>query len=203
MHAIAGLAKLRQMCRDCARRQHFSFSYLILCTCSYLVSGRMAAPRRDFADYICLIFGQLIPVVLLQFKVPKEKRHRAHKPLQEIPDSWTQKGLKVLDVICSKKLSEWFREPVRPTLDFAPDYFTVIKNPMDLGTVRQKLRSGQYETPFEFEKVWCLSTAARRRLSLVSPCSEDACPMASLPPVVAALHHYQSRTRHLRCRILI
>jgi len=39
-----------------------------------------------------------------------------------------------------------FNTPVDPIELNLPDYFNVIKNPMDLGTVKQKLDSGQYPT---------------------------------------------------------
>lgn len=31
-----------------------------------------------------------------------------------------------------------------------PDYFTIVKNPMDLGTVKSNLKSGQFDEPEEF-----------------------------------------------------
>eukprot|EP00892_Ulva_mutabilis_P002887 jgi/Ulvmu1/1259/UM109_0057.1 len=91
-------------------------------------------------------------------KGPDKKRQRVHKPQADVPDSWIQKGMKVVDVIWNKKLSHIFREPVKPTADFAPDYFNIIKHPMDLGTVRSKLRNGEYVSIEEFEvdvnRIW-------------------------------------------------
>lgn len=103
--------------------------------------------------------------VFLQPKGPDKKRQRVHKPQAEAPDSWTQKGMKVIDVIWNKKLSHIFREPVKPTADFAPDYFSIIKHPMDLSTVRSKLRNGDYTSVEEFEVVQfllCASLGIRR-----------------------------------------
>lgn len=64
-----------------------------------------------------------------------------------------QKGLKVVDVVWNKKVSHIFREPVKPTATFAPDYFQIVKHPMDLGTVRNKLRNAEYLSVKEFEVV--------------------------------------------------
>ena len=47
-----------------------------------------------------------------------------------------------------------FKEPVDPVKEQIPDYFEVIKRPMDLGTIRTKLAEGQYETPWN---VSCLT----------------------------------------------
>lgn len=44
-----------------------------------------------------------------------------------------------------------FLEPVDPIKLGIPDYFEVIKNPMDLSTVRRKLESGQYSNADQFE----------------------------------------------------
>lgn len=44
-----------------------------------------------------------------------------------------------------------FLEPVDPVLLRIPDYFTVIKNPMDLKTVEAKLKEGSYESFEGFE----------------------------------------------------
>ncbi|KAI0718881.1 hypothetical protein C8T65DRAFT_569811 [Cerioporus squamosus] len=55
-----------------------------------------------------------------------------------------------------KKLQEHkkallFRQPVDPVRDKAPNYFDIIKSPMDLGTMGAKLKQGQYKNRFEFE----------------------------------------------------
>ncbi|CAH9135558.1 unnamed protein product [Cuscuta epithymum] len=43
-----------------------------------------------------------------------------------------------------------FNEPVDPVKLNIPDYFTVIKHPMDLGTIKKKLACGQYLSPLDF-----------------------------------------------------
>ncbi|KAL8710310.1 MAG: hypothetical protein Q9220_005080 [cf. Caloplaca sp. 1 TL-2023] len=48
-------------------------------------------------------------------------------------------------------LTQLFATPVDPVALNIPDYHSVIKKPMDLRTVRQKLEAGQYEHAKEFE----------------------------------------------------
>ena len=43
-----------------------------------------------------------------------------------------------------RKISIYFLEPIDPELDGCPTYFDVIKNPMDLGTAKNKLEEGKY-----------------------------------------------------------
>ncbi|CAI9277158.1 unnamed protein product [Lactuca saligna] len=43
-----------------------------------------------------------------------------------------------------------FNKPVDVVALKIPDYFNVIKNPMDLGTIKEKLSSGKYTGPLEF-----------------------------------------------------
>ena len=67
--------------------------------------------------------------------------------------SFTDKCLEVLDQVCQElgPLKYLFDQPVDSKL--VPDYYTVIKDPMDLGTIRQNLLSGAYSTPAEFQEV--------------------------------------------------
>ncbi|KAJ3403020.1 hypothetical protein HDV05_008117, partial [Chytridiales sp. JEL 0842] len=67
------------------------------------------------------------------------------------PDPALLKSLTSLLKSIQKHPSAWpFLSPVDPTLAMAPDYFDVIKNPMDFGTIEQKLCAGEYHTPEDF-----------------------------------------------------
>lgn len=50
-----------------------------------------------------------------------------------------------------------FRQPVDPGLLGIPDYFDIVKKPMDLGTIQFKLNSGQFSDPWEYvDDVWLM-----------------------------------------------
>ena len=44
-----------------------------------------------------------------------------------------------------------FKQPVNPVVDNVPNYFDVVKRPMDLNTIRTKMINGAYKTAAEFE----------------------------------------------------
>ncbi|XP_048003911.1 PH-interacting protein-like [Leguminivora glycinivorella] len=56
--------------------------------------------------------------------------------------SWRAACTRVLQELMSSSDAGPFREPV--SLDQVPDYLTIVKSPMDLGTISQKLASGRY-----------------------------------------------------------
>ncbi|XP_077229903.1 transcription factor GTE10-like isoform X2 [Tasmannia lanceolata] len=56
----------------------------------------------------------------------------------------------LLNKLMSHKFGWVFNEPVNVVKLNIPDYFTVIKNPMDLETVKSKLASGAYSSPLDF-----------------------------------------------------
>lgn len=61
----------------------------------------------------------------------------------------------VLKIISSPKhwqANQYFTHPVDPVALNIPTYFQIIKKPMDLGTVRQKLDGGMYEKAKDFEE---------------------------------------------------
>ncbi|KAM7268406.1 hypothetical protein ACFE04_010572 [Oxalis oulophora] len=62
--------------------------------------------------------------------------------------------MKQCDTLLKRLMSHqyaWiFNIPVDVVKLNIPDYFTVIKRPMDLGTIKQKLSSGVYSSPLEF-----------------------------------------------------
>ncbi|KAI0830772.1 hypothetical protein BC628DRAFT_1355553 [Trametes gibbosa] len=56
-----------------------------------------------------------------------------------------------LSKVRSNKHGALFLQPVDPVRDRAPNYFDIIKSPMDLRTMTAKLESGQYKDRFGFE----------------------------------------------------
>jgi hypothetical protein len=57
-----------------------------------------------------------------------------------------------LEAIIKHPISGMFLEPVDPEKDGCLDYFDVIKNPMDLGTIKNKLMENVYKTVQEFKQ---------------------------------------------------
>lgn len=50
-----------------------------------------------------------------------------------------------------------FRQPVDPTNLGIPDYFDIVKRPMDLSTIKRKLDTGMYQDPWEYvDDVWLM-----------------------------------------------
>ncbi|GER48576.1 bromodomain-containing protein [Striga asiatica] len=56
----------------------------------------------------------------------------------------------LLTRLMGHQLAWIFNEPVDIVKHNIPDYFNVIKHPMDLGTVKSKLLSNQYSSPMDF-----------------------------------------------------
>ncbi|KAG6419293.1 hypothetical protein SASPL_121509 [Salvia splendens] len=57
---------------------------------------------------------------------------------------------KILKALMSHSLARAFNEPVNPVKLKIPDYFEIIKNPMDLGTIKRKLEKNMYSGAKEF-----------------------------------------------------
>ena len=55
-----------------------------------------------------------------------------------------------LDELMKSPMTQPLRNPVDPVKDSAPNYLQVIKNPMDLGTIKKKLKSNSYSSVDEF-----------------------------------------------------
>lgn len=63
--------------------------------------------------------------------------------------NWEEEIGKLLVKLSNRKEAEFFREPVDWEGLGLTDYPTIITKPMDLRTAREKLESGQYESPVE------------------------------------------------------
>ncbi|AQK59444.1 Transcription factor GTE4 [Zea mays] len=61
-----------------------------------------------------------------------------------------KKSSSLLSRLMKHKFGWVFNKPVDPVTLGLHDYFTIIKHPMDLGTIRGRLSRGQYRNPKEF-----------------------------------------------------
>ncbi|KAL6629417.1 hypothetical protein ACP70R_029182 [Stipagrostis hirtigluma subsp. patula] len=61
-----------------------------------------------------------------------------------------KKSSSLLSRLMKHKFGWVFNKPVDPVALGLHDYFAIIKNPMDLGTIRSRLSHGQYRNPKEF-----------------------------------------------------
>lgn len=90
---------------------------------------------------------------------PAARKNRRVSQAQIIPLS-ADKELNFCGDLISRMLSGpgfWtrlvgpFRNPVDPVADNVPNYFAVVKNPMDLSTIKSKMVKGEYTSGAEFE----------------------------------------------------
>lgn len=59
------------------------------------------------------------------------------------PSDWAKRAAAALEALSKKKAAHPFLEPVPRSLS---DYYELIKTPMDLGTVGQKLKKSRYQS---------------------------------------------------------
>jgi hypothetical protein len=64
---------------------------------------------------------------------------------QKQKDTWQKAASKVLGICWKAKGGYVFHEPVDPEKFGINDYFDVVKNPMDFGTVKEKLKKHDYK----------------------------------------------------------
>jgi hypothetical protein len=73
-------------------------------------------------------------------------RRPPHKtPLTPLTRIAKDHCLKITAILFDSPIAAFFRVPVDPKKDDCGDYFDVIKTPMDLSTVRDKLTKDQYQ----------------------------------------------------------
>lgn len=58
--------------------------------------------------------------------------------------------MRILNLLKNSRTSWLFREPVDPVALKIPHYTEIIKEPMDLSTIENNLRTNQYITPTQF-----------------------------------------------------
>ena len=94
-----------------------------------------------------------------------------------LPPSLRLQCLSVMDQICARPIAKLFLEPVGPERDDCTDYLSIVKDPIDLGAVRKKLKKNQYNSvqawKDDVEKVWSNSLLYRASSSLFVLATSD------------------------------
>ncbi|PIL31521.1 hypothetical protein GSI_06223 [Ganoderma sinense ZZ0214-1] len=112
-------------------------------------AGPLTASRRHGGEFSVPKVPSKVAIA-----VPKEK-----KVAKAVPKAQSG-GLSLNDLracraalkkLQTHKKASLFLQPVDPVRDRAPNYFDIIKSPMDLSTINAKLEQGQYKDRFGFE----------------------------------------------------
>lgn len=89
--------------------------------------------------------------------VDHEIAYTAQKLPKNVMDS-LKKCKNILAALKKHRSAAPFLRPVDPLQLNCPDYFEIIKEPMDLGTVEKKLRNNSYSSPYQFfsdvRRIW-------------------------------------------------
>lgn len=89
--------------------------------------------------------------------VDHEIVYTAQKLPKQVMDS-LKKCKNILNALKKHRAAAPFLRAVDPVLFDCPDYYDIIKEPMDLGTVERKLRNNAYSSPYQFfgdiRKIW-------------------------------------------------
>ena len=86
-------------------------------------------------------------------KVEKPKRNayaEAERTIRGTNENF-KKCVKILGIIKRNANAGPFMEPVDPVALGIPTYFSVIKSPMDLSTVENRLKNNEYDSPEQFD----------------------------------------------------
>ena len=68
----------------------------------------------------------------------------------KMQDNWEKIAKKLMNTLWKFKESDLFHKPVDPEELNIPDYFNIIKNPMDFSTIKKKLNNFTYTNCKEF-----------------------------------------------------
>lgn len=88
-----------------------------------------------------------------------------------------ERCVEIMNELLSFHTSRMFSQPVEPIRDNCPNYFKVIKNPMDLGTIMNKLNENKYKSVAEWKAdvnlVWSNSFIFNPKTSLMRSITKE------------------------------
>ncbi|CAO3616923.1 unnamed protein product [Cunninghamella echinulata] len=116
---------------------------------SSIISSRPSSPTSPHI--------QNIPEMKLTTTVKQPKPSKSSVPKvtikksSKIPSSESKKMRRICNKLRKHRAGAVFLQPVNVEVDGAPDYYDVIKNPMDLSKIKEKIDSKSYSSLAEFE----------------------------------------------------
>lgn len=81
---------------------------------------------------------------------PEVKRQKLHEPSNKFSEGLFSQCQVLVRGLMKLQDARPFLVPVDHVALKIPDYYSIIKHPMDMGTVLQKLKENKYRDPFEF-----------------------------------------------------
>ena len=80
------------------------------------------------------------------------------KKRMDFPSDWKEKTLKAIDKVTEHPAAGLFLSPVEAGTDTDGDYYSIVKNPKDFGTIREDIVNNKYKSPFDVisdvELIW-------------------------------------------------
>ena len=98
---------------------------------------------EDFAEFakICPVITDLLHNKQKISKVTLPKIVDTNIPIY---DHWDKAAKRLINTIWRSNASKIFHKPVDPDRLGIPDYFEIVKDPIDLGTIKQRLSYNYY-----------------------------------------------------------
>ena len=101
--------------------------------------------EQEFAEFrkLCPLVAQILanPALLAEIPEPISK-----DPLMPMYDSWEKAAKRLITQLWRVPSAQLFHNPVDPDRLGIPDYFEVVKDPIDFGTIKQRLQHNVYFT---------------------------------------------------------
>ena len=109
--------------------------------------------KTPLTEEECTKFAQENPEVFQLLNNKEELQKKVDEINDEdlkMHDSWEKIAKKLMNTLWKHKDADLFHKPVDPEELNIPDYFNIIKNPMDFSTIKRKLSNYSYTNLQEF-----------------------------------------------------
>jgi len=93
------------------------------------------------------VVAQILEDNTLLSQIPQPQLPDSNTPLY---DNWDKAAKRLMQSLWRCGSASIFHHPVDPDRLGIPDYFEVVKDPIDFGTIKQRLNHNQYFTMKEF-----------------------------------------------------